>query len=146
LLLVQSSKLARPSLQPRGQIQPSQESRDDVGVFRNGALLDPLQPELLPGHEVLVEDGRIRKFQIGRSNRQRSCDRFESKTLMPGLIDLHVHVIAVEFNLPRRGDLAQRTGHAARRALERAMLREVHQHPRCRRRGYSVQAKRWRLG
>jgi dihydroorotase-like cyclic amidohydrolase len=30
-------------------------------LFRNGALLDPLQPELIPGHEVLVEEGRIKE-------------------------------------------------------------------------------------
>ena len=28
-------------------------------LFKNAALLDPLQPELLTGHDVLVEDTMI---------------------------------------------------------------------------------------
>ena len=27
-------------------------------LFTNAALLDPLQPDLLEGHSVLIEDGR----------------------------------------------------------------------------------------
>ena len=71
-------------------------------LFRNGALLDPMQPDLLPGHEVLVEDGRIKEVSDRpiKTTSARVID-LKGKTLMPGLIDLHVHVIAVEFNLPR---------------------------------------------
>ena len=60
-------------------------------LFRNGALLDPLQPELIPGHEVLVEEGRIKEVSDRpiKTTGARVID-LKGKTLMPGLIDLHV--------------------------------------------------------
>ncbi len=30
-------------------------------LFKNGDLLDPAQPELLQGYDVLVEDGKIKE-------------------------------------------------------------------------------------
>ena len=93
-------------------------------LFRNGALLDPLQPELLPGHEVLVEDGRIKEVSDRpiKSASARVID-LKGKTLMPGLIDLHVHVIAVEFNLPRVATLPNVLVTLRAVPLMRAMLR-----------------------
>jgi imidazolonepropionase-like amidohydrolase len=93
-------------------------------LFRNGALLDPLQPELLPGHEVLVEDGRIKEVsdQPIKATSARVID-LKGKTLMPGLIDLHVHVIAVEFNLPRVATLPNVLVTLRAVPLMRAMLR-----------------------
>ena len=93
-------------------------------LFRNGALLDPLQPELLPGHEVLVEDGRIKEVSDRPINTAsaRVID-LKGKTLMPGLIDLHVHVIAVEFNLPRVMTLPNVLVTLRAVPLMRAMLR-----------------------
>ena len=41
-------------------------------LFRNGALLDPLQPELIPGNEVLVEDGR-NDLAWGRGITKANC-------------------------------------------------------------------------
>ncbi|MGH8782222.1 amidohydrolase family protein [Paraburkholderia sp.] len=71
-------------------------------VFRNGALLDPTLPDLLPGHDVLIEDGLVREVSDRpiQSRSARVVD-LKGKTIMPGLIDLHVHVVAIEFNLPR---------------------------------------------
>ena len=69
-------------------------------LFKNAALLDPLQPDLLTGHDVLVEDSTIR--EVSDRPLQVSADRtvdLKGKTLMPGLIDLHVHAIAIELNL-----------------------------------------------
>ena len=93
-------------------------------LFRNGALLDPLQPELLPGYEVLVEDGRIKEVSDRpiKSAGARVID-LKGKTLMPGLIDLHVHVIAVEFNLPRVATLPNVLVTLRAVPLMRAMLR-----------------------
>lgn len=69
-------------------------------LFKNAALLDPLQPELLTGHDVLVEDTVIK--EVSDRPLKVSADRtidLKGKTLMPGLIDLHVHAIAIELNL-----------------------------------------------
>lgn len=73
-------------------------------LFKNGALLDPTQPELLQGYDVLVEDGKIKEV----SNRPltsasaRTID-VAGKTIMPGLIDLHGHVTATQLNLSSQG-------------------------------------------
>jgi imidazolonepropionase-like amidohydrolase len=68
--------------------------------FKNCAVLDTVAGTLLPGHEVVVEDETIREV----SDRPVKAGRaividLKGKTLMPGLIDAHVHAIAVEVNL-----------------------------------------------
>ena len=68
-------------------------------LFKNAALLDPLQPELLMGHDVLVEGDVIK--EVSDRSIKATADRtidLKGKTLMPGLIDLHVHTIAIELN------------------------------------------------
>jgi imidazolonepropionase-like amidohydrolase len=72
-------------------------------LFRNANLLDPLRGELLEGHDLLVEQGVVREVSDKplHSEAARVID-LKGKTLMPGLIDLHVHVIAVELNLARQ--------------------------------------------
>src|SRR5437588_390242 len=72
-------------------------------LFKNAALLDPLQPDLLAGHDVLVEDSLIKEVSDRplRVTADRTID-LKGKTLMPGLIDLHVHAIAVELNLAQQ--------------------------------------------
>src|SRR4051812_7573230 len=72
-------------------------------LFKNAALLDPLQPDLLEGHDVLVEDNVIK--EVSDRPLQAAADRtidLKGKTLMPGLIDLHVHAVAVELNLSQQ--------------------------------------------
>src|SRR5258707_15686941 len=68
--------------------------------FKNCAVLDTVAGELVPGQSVIVEDGTIR--EVGdrplKSAAATAID-LEGKTLMPGLIDAHVHAIAVEANL-----------------------------------------------
>ena len=63
-------------------------------------MLDPARPELLEDHDVLVENGLV-KVSADRCRPRRRID-LKGKTLMPGLIDLHVHVIAVQLNLPQQ--------------------------------------------
>jgi imidazolonepropionase-like amidohydrolase len=72
-------------------------------LFRNANLLDPLKSELLEDHDILVEDGVVREVSDKplQSKTARVID-VKGKTVMPGLIDLHVHVIAVELNLSRQ--------------------------------------------
>ena len=75
-------------------------------LFINGRLLDPLVPELLDGIQVLVQDGLVREVS------ERNIDApnvtvvdLHGKTIMPGLIDLHVHVMASQLNLSAQVNL-----------------------------------------
>ena len=69
-------------------------------LFSNAALLDPLHDELLEDHHVLVEDGVVKEVS-DRPLRSRSARTIDlaGRTLMPGLIDLHVHVMATQLDL-----------------------------------------------
>ena len=75
-------------------------------LFKNANLLDPLQAELLEGQHVLVEDGVIKEVS-DRPITAASARVIDAagRTLMPGLIDLHVHVLATQLNLSTQGVL-----------------------------------------
>ncbi|HEY0294580.1 MAG TPA: amidohydrolase family protein, partial [Bordetella sp.] len=75
-------------------------------LFKNAALLDPLQPELREGFDVLVEDGLVKEVS-DRPLQMAGAQAIDlaGKTLMPGLIDLHVHVLATQLNLSSQGVL-----------------------------------------
>ncbi|GAB4181150.1 MAG: amidohydrolase family protein [Thalassobaculales bacterium] len=66
-------------------------------LFRNMSLLDPRWDEARGGYEVLVEGGLIREVSdrplSAASARVVDCG---GRTLMPGLIDCHVHVFLSE--------------------------------------------------
>ncbi|MGE0766810.1 MAG: amidohydrolase family protein [Hyphomicrobiaceae bacterium] len=66
-------------------------------LFRNFELLDPEQDELRGGHELLVEGGQIKEVSPKPIKAPEAtvidCGR---RTLMPGLIDAHVHVTLSE--------------------------------------------------
>jgi imidazolonepropionase-like amidohydrolase len=68
--------------------------------FHNLALLDPRFEETRGGYNVLVEDGLIKEVSdkpISSSSAHAiDCG---GRTLMPGLIDCHVHVFLSEVNL-----------------------------------------------
>jgi imidazolonepropionase-like amidohydrolase len=71
-------------------------------IFANCAVLDGARNERREDHNVLVEGGQIREV----SDRPISSATAETvdlkgRTLMPGLIDAHVHVIAVDQMLAR---------------------------------------------
>ena len=69
-------------------------------LFRNVELLDPAQDRLLGGREVLVEDELIREVS-DRPIRPSGATVIDGggRTLMPGLIDCHVHVYLSEVNI-----------------------------------------------
>jgi imidazolonepropionase-like amidohydrolase len=75
-------------------------------LFKNANLLDPDQPELREGVHVLVEAGAIKEVS-DRPIDARSAHAIDvaGRTLMPGLIDLHVHVLATQLNLSTQGTL-----------------------------------------
>jgi len=71
-------------------------------VFANGAVLDGTAPARRGDHHVLVEDGRIKEVS-DRPIVSAAAETIElaGRTLMPGLIDAHVHAIAVDASLAR---------------------------------------------
>lgn len=71
-------------------------------VLTNCTLLDGTSPELREGMHVLIEDERIREVSDRpiTAPGARIID-LKGKTLMPGLIDAHVHLIATSLDLSR---------------------------------------------
>src|SRR5262245_31779125 len=71
--------------------------------FTNARLFDGKTPHLLEAHHVFVEAGLIREV----SDRPIACQadttvNVGGRVLMPGLIDLHVHICAADANLVQR--------------------------------------------
>jgi imidazolonepropionase-like amidohydrolase len=69
-------------------------------LFRNATILDAEHGEYIPDRSVLVEEDRI--LEVGGADVQASDVQsldLRGMTLMPGLIDAHVHVIAVTADL-----------------------------------------------
>ncbi len=92
-------------------------------LFRNFALLEPDHGELRGGHELLVEGALIREL----SDKPIKADKASvidcgGRTLMPGLIDSHVHVMLSEVSIPalEKIPLTLATARAAR--LMKAMI------------------------
>lgn len=77
--------------------------------FTNARIFDGHRPELYGG-EVLVEDGVIREVSEtptgGGADTVVDCG---GRTLMPGLIDLHVHIWCAELNVTRVADTPTET-------------------------------------
>jgi imidazolonepropionase-like amidohydrolase len=68
--------------------------------FKNFQLLEPTYGELRGGYELLIENEHVRELaetpiRVGEAE-VVDCD---GRTLMPGLIDAHVHVIHSEVNI-----------------------------------------------
>ncbi len=74
-------------------------------LFLNAAITDATQLEPREGH-VLVEDGVIRDTEArpGAADGREVVD-LQGRTLMPGLIDCHVHVVASMMNLTMNAQL-----------------------------------------
>ena len=74
-------------------------------IFANCAVLDGTHRERREDHHVLVEGDRIREVS-DRPIRSADAETVDLKgrTLMPGLIDAHVHVLAVDAALARLSD------------------------------------------
>jgi hypothetical protein len=70
-------------------------------LFRNFNLLDPRWDEPRGGYEVLVEGDTIRQVSNKpiKTRNAQVIDGGGKRTLMPGLIDCHVHVFLTEVNI-----------------------------------------------
>ncbi|KPF67601.1 peptidase M38 [Bosea sp. AAP35] len=68
-------------------------------LFAGGRFLDPVQGALLDGIDVLIEGDRVREVS-DRPIQSPSATRVDlrGRTLMPGLIDMHVHVVSSVVN------------------------------------------------
>jgi imidazolonepropionase-like amidohydrolase len=68
--------------------------------FKNFKLLEPREGELRGGYELLIENDRVRECGEApiRSQAAEVVD-CGGRTLMPGLIDCHVHVLHSEVNI-----------------------------------------------
>ncbi len=72
-----------------------------ITVFENAAIFDGHSPELIEGH-VIVENGAIR--EVSQTLPQLNADMrldINGRTLMPGLIDCHVHLMLSDVNIGR---------------------------------------------
>ncbi len=70
-------------------------------LFTNAALFDGLADELRPGAEVLVADSLIQDVSDRAVRRPSECEVVDlaGATLMPGLIDAHVHIWATDLDI-----------------------------------------------
>ena len=86
-------------------------------VFENARIFDGFNADCEGGMSVLIEDGTIREVASGPI-KAGSADRIDvaGKTLMPGLIDLHIHAYfsSIDAQKADRAGEAYRTAHAAR--------------------------------
>jgi imidazolonepropionase-like amidohydrolase len=81
------------------------EKQMSMVLFRGAHVFDGHTPHLLEDHDVLVADGRIAEMSEGRLRAPDGAEIVEcrGRTLMPGLIDAHVHVYASSLDLGRVG-------------------------------------------
>ena len=87
-------------------------------LFENCTLLDTTAAQLLPDHHVLVEGDRI----VEVSDRPISASDAVSvdvggRTLMPGLIDAHVHATITTMSLEA---MARKPGGASKKGSRKA--------------------------
>src|SRR5258708_1639275 len=93
-------------------------------IFQNAHVFDGVEDALKPAN-VLVMDGVIREISEGpvRASEAVTID-LAGRTLMPGLIDAHVHSYCAEVD-PAKSDRMPMTmvAHRARRMLEASAAR-----------------------
>ena len=92
-------------------------------LFTGGRFLDPRQDELRDGIEVLVEGNQVREVSdrpIAAPNANRIG--IGNRTLMPGLIDCHIHIVLTEVNLQLLSDVPLTLLSAKGSVAMRAML------------------------
>jgi imidazolonepropionase-like amidohydrolase len=92
-------------------------------LLSGGRFLDPRKNELQDGISVLVEGGSVKEV----SDRPITCSTaaridLHGRTLMPGLIDAHIHVVLTEVNLRLLADVPLTLLAAKGSAAMRAML------------------------
>lgn len=69
-------------------------------VFKNCTILDPESATLIANKTLVVENGHIQSISDDSASAPDAIDA-AGLTVMPGMIDCHVHVIASDMNLGR---------------------------------------------
>jgi imidazolonepropionase-like amidohydrolase len=92
-------------------------------LFSGGRFLDPRKDELQDGISVLVEDGLVKEVSDRpiTSGSANAVD-LRGRTLMPGLIDAHIHIVLTEVNLRLLADVPLTLLAAKGSVAMRAML------------------------
>jgi len=92
-------------------------------LFNNLRLLDPRRDELCDGMQVLVEDGIVREVSTS-SIVSDTAQRIDAggRTVMPGLIDAHIHLVLTEVNIRLLSDVPLTLLAAKGAVAMRAML------------------------
>ena len=92
-------------------------------LFHGGRFLDPRRDELQDGISVLIEGGTVKEVS-DRPVTSTSATRIDlrGRTLMPGLIDCHIHVVLTEVNLRLLADVPLTLLAAKGSVAMRAML------------------------
>ena len=85
-------------------------------LFKNARVFDGHAGDCPEGMSVLVEGDRIREVSKKASAKNARVIDLKGKTLMPGLIDAHMHACASDVNVFRIEDVgpAYRTAHGVR--------------------------------
>lgn len=92
-------------------------------VFRNAAVLDAQAPHRREGCDVVVENGTIREVAERPVHLHGAAViDVDGRTVMPGLIDCHVHVVASMLNLGANAALPNAIVTLKAAAAMRAML------------------------
>jgi imidazolonepropionase-like amidohydrolase len=93
-------------------------------VLRNFALLDPARDGLVTGREMRIDGGSIAAVDNKVPDAGAEIIDLGGRTLMPGLIDCHVHIMAshVRFGLNASGHIPQSLVTANAAKLMRDML------------------------
>ena len=92
-------------------------------LFTGGRLLDPARDELLDGMHLLVEGGRIREVS-DRPITGVSATAIDlgGRTIMPGLVDCHVHVNASSVDISQNAALPSSLAALRAARIMRGML------------------------
>jgi imidazolonepropionase-like amidohydrolase len=99
-----------------------------ITVFTNAFLIDCTGKEPIDGAAVVVESERIkdviRSGKVGPLKGRVDTINCKGKTLMPGLTDAHVHVCAVDANIPEqhRNSPPSLIAAKAMRRIEQALM------------------------
>ena len=91
-------------------------------LLRNATVVDGSSAEPRPGVEVLIENDRFREVSDKPIKTSARAIDLGGKTLMPGLIDCHVHVVATMVNLAQNALLPDSLVAARAAGIMRGML------------------------